>query len=82
MSKYGRVPDDDVQLLGAAVRLAGPELVPVYDPVSHLVYCAGRGDVSDVWVDGAHKMADRVLKDMDISGLDTRAKLWQNALKY
>ena len=66
----------------AAVRLAGPELVPLYDPVSHLVYCAGRGDVTDVWVDGVQKMTDRVLKDMDISGLDTRAKLWQNALKY
>ena len=65
----------------AAVRLAGPELVPVFDPVSHLVYCAGRGDVSDVWVDGEQKMAGRALKHMDISDLDTRAKLWQNVLK-
>ncbi len=65
----------------AAVRLAGPELVPIFDPVSHLVYCAGRGDVTHVWVDGAQKMTDRVLNGMDIPGLDTRAKLWQNALK-
>ncbi len=65
----------------AAVRLAGPELVPVFDPVSHLVYSAGRSDVSDVWVDGVQKMADRTLKDMDIYDLDTRAKLWQNILK-
>ena len=65
----------------AAVRLAGPELVPIFDPVSHLVYCAGRGDVSHVWVDGEEKMSDRVLNGMDIPGLDTRAKLWQNALK-
>ncbi len=65
----------------AAVRLAGPELVPMFDPASHLVYGAGRADVSDVWVDGVQRMADRVLKHMDISGLDTRAKLWQNALK-
>lgn len=65
----------------AAVRLAGPELVPIFDPVSHLVYCAGRGDVTHVWVDGEEKMSDRVLNGMDIPGLDTRAKLWQNALK-
>jgi 5-methylthioadenosine/S-adenosylhomocysteine deaminase len=65
----------------AAVRLAGPELVPVFDPVSHLVYCAGREDVTHVWVDGVQKMTDRALNDMDIPGLDTRAKLWQNALK-
>ncbi len=65
----------------AAVRLAGPELVPIFDPVSHLVYCAGREDVTHVWVDGEEKMSDRVLNGMDIPGLDTRAKLWQNALK-
>jgi 5-methylthioadenosine/S-adenosylhomocysteine deaminase len=65
----------------AAVRLAGPGLAPVYDPVSHLVYCAGRGDVTDVWVDGDRKMNGRVLKDLDIPALDTRAKLWQNILK-
>lgn len=65
----------------AAVRMAGPELVPVFDPVSHLVYCASRTDVSDVWVDGVQRMASRALKHMDISGLDTRAKLWQNIFK-
>src|SRR5207247_902873 len=36
----------------AAVRLAGPELEPCYDPVSHLVYAAGREHVTDVWVAG------------------------------
>ena len=65
----------------AAVRLAGPELAPVFDPVSHLVYCAGREHVSHVWVDGHPRMADRVLKNMDIPDLYTRAKLWQNVLK-
>lgn len=25
---------------------------PLFDPVTHLVYCAGRGDVTDVFVDG------------------------------
>ena len=64
-----------------AVRLAGPAHIPVFDPLSHLVYCAGREDVTDVWVDGSRKMADRVLKDMDIPALDTCAKLWQNVLK-
>jgi 5-methylthioadenosine/S-adenosylhomocysteine deaminase len=65
----------------AAVRLAGPGLSPLYDAASHLVYCAGREDVTDVWVDGKRKMAGRVLKHMDIRSLDTRVKLWQNILK-
>jgi 5-methylthioadenosine/S-adenosylhomocysteine deaminase len=64
----------------AAVSLAGPEATPVFDPVSHLVYCVGREQVSHVWVDGHPKMVDRALKHLDIPALDTRVKLWQNAL--
>ena len=36
-----------------AVALRGAELSPCYDPVSHLVYAAGREHVTHVWVDGA-----------------------------
>lgn len=65
----------------AAVRLSGPELEPIYDPVSHLVYSAGREHVTHVWVDGRPRMTDRVLIDIAIQGLDTRAKVWQNRLR-
>ena len=64
-----------------AVDLSGPELSPVFDPVSHLAYCAGREQVSHVWVDGILKLADRALKHMEFHGLDTRIKLWQTNLK-
>ena len=69
----------------AAVRLAGPELSPCYDPLSHLVYAAGRQHVSDVWVGGKHLLRSGVLPDSgsDFSpqSLDTRSKLWQNSLR-
>lgn len=35
-----------------AVRIAGPEMLPCYDPVSHLVYVAGREHVTHTWVAG------------------------------
>ncbi|HYG32678.1 MAG TPA: amidohydrolase family protein, partial [Methylophilaceae bacterium] len=35
-----------------AVRIADPEVLPCFDPVSHLVYVAGREHVSNVWVAG------------------------------
>jgi 5-methylthioadenosine/S-adenosylhomocysteine deaminase len=35
-----------------AFDLAAPETQPLYDVISHLVYCAGREQVSDVWVAG------------------------------
>jgi 5-methylthioadenosine/S-adenosylhomocysteine deaminase len=69
----------------AAVRLAGPQagagLMPCYDPVSHLVYAAGRHDVTDVWVAGKRLLRDGILGNAAFSGLDTRSKLWQNALR-
>ena len=34
------------------MRIADIETLPMYDPVSHLVYAAGREHVSDVWVAG------------------------------
>jgi 5-methylthioadenosine/S-adenosylhomocysteine deaminase len=64
-----------------AVRIAGPELLPCYDPASHLVYCAGREHVSHVWVDGTPRVVAGILQNVDISDLDTRAKLWQNSVK-
>jgi 5-methylthioadenosine/S-adenosylhomocysteine deaminase len=68
----------------AAVRIAGPELSPCYDPVSHLVYAAGREQVSDVWVAGKRLLRDGTFPDLadnsPFTTLDTRCKLWQNNL--
>jgi 5-methylthioadenosine/S-adenosylhomocysteine deaminase len=68
----------------AAVRIAGPELSPCYDPLSHLVYAAGREHVSDVWVAGKRLLRDGTFAGAEanspFAGLDTRWKLWQNIL--
>jgi len=68
-----------------AVRLAGPELSPCYDPVSHLVYAAGRQHVSDVWVAGQRLLRDGNYSnrqpDFPFRDLDTSSKLWQNSLR-
>jgi 5-methylthioadenosine/S-adenosylhomocysteine deaminase len=69
----------------AAVRLSGPELSPCYDPVSHLVYAAGRHDVSDVWVAGQRLLRDGIIPDLaphfPFKNLDTRSQMWQNSLR-
>ena len=41
-----------------AVDLSGPAMQPCYDPISHLVYVAGRDQVSHVWVAGSLKLRD------------------------
>jgi 5-methylthioadenosine/S-adenosylhomocysteine deaminase len=69
----------------AAVRLAGPELSPCYDPLSQLVYAAGREHVSDVWVAGRRLLQNGIIPDsatdFPLRDLDTRSKLWQNRLR-
>ena len=63
-----------------AVALQGVELEPCYDPVSHLVYAAGREHVTHVWVDGEQRLADGMLKNPSTS-LHSRWQIWQNRLK-
>ncbi len=48
-----------------ALNLGRPHLAPLYDPVSHLVYCAGRSDVRFVWVDGVQLVADGAAVGID-----------------
>lgn len=53
---------------------------PVFDPVSHLVYVAGREHVTHVWVDGKLKLNDRRLVNLDIDDLTARAAYWRTKL--
>ena len=48
-----------------AVDFATIETAPVFDPVSHLVYCTDRSQVSDVWVAGKQLMKQRRLTTLD-----------------
>jgi 5-methylthioadenosine/S-adenosylhomocysteine deaminase len=64
-----------------AVDLSAPELMPCFDPVSQLVYAAGREHVSHVWVDGELRISEGNFTNSVFSRLDTRWELWQNALK-
>ena len=63
-----------------AVSMSAPELAPCYDPVSQLVYAAGREHVTHVFVNGQLLVLDGALRGGAFSGLDTRWQLWQNAL--
>ncbi len=64
----------------AAVAMRGPDLAPCYDPLSHLVYAAGREHVTHVWVAGELRVAEGKLLSPAFSRLDTQWRLWQNSL--
>lgn len=65
----------------AAVRLADIELAPLYDPVSQLVYAAGREHVTHVWIDGELRLDDGVLTRIDARELARRAAHWKGKIR-
>ena len=63
-----------------AVAFDEPELAPCYDPVSHLVYSAGREHVSHVWVGGEPRVKEGRLLRFENLDLNKRILLWHNKL--
>ncbi len=60
-----------------AVNLASIELSPCYDPASHLVYAAGRENVSHVWVGGKLLVERGRLLQVDETAVARKTREWQ-----
>lgn len=57
------------------------ELSPCYDPVSHLVYAAGREHVSHVWVQGEEVVSEGRLAHLDQQQIVAKARSWQRKIE-
>jgi 5-methylthioadenosine/S-adenosylhomocysteine deaminase len=64
-----------------ALNLSTLPMSPCYDPVSHLVYCASRQDVSDVWIGGRRVVESRRCTTLNEQELVARASQWRERLK-
>ncbi len=64
-----------------AVDFSATEMMPCYDPVSHLVYVAGREHVSHTWVAGELRYERGVHDSIEPNELKEIAALWQGRLK-
>lgn len=64
-----------------AVSLAELETAPCYDVVSHLVYAAGRENVSHVWCNGELLLDERRLTTLNPRDLAALAAVWQKKIK-
>jgi 5-methylthioadenosine/S-adenosylhomocysteine deaminase len=64
----------------SAVNLGSLNTQPVFDPVSHLVYAAGREQVSQVWVAGELKYANGQLITINQSDLKARLAYWRDKI--
>jgi 5-methylthioadenosine/S-adenosylhomocysteine deaminase len=63
-----------------AVNLDSIEMSPCYDPVSHLVYVAGREHVSHVWVRGEPLVEEGRLLRIDRQMLLRKAEEWRSRI--
>jgi 5-methylthioadenosine/S-adenosylhomocysteine deaminase len=63
-----------------AVDLNALELAPCYDPLSHLVYAAGREHVSHVWVGGELLVENGGLTRLDTGELAAKAAYWRKRI--
>ena len=63
-----------------AVGLSEIETQPCFNPISHLVYCAGREHVTDVWVGGTLVVGEKQVLQKPNSELLAIARVWQNKL--
>jgi 5-methylthioadenosine/S-adenosylhomocysteine deaminase len=65
----------------AAIELSSLETLPCFDPVSDLVYSAGREHVTHVWVSGEARLANRRLAGVDEDELRARAAWWRSRIR-
>ena len=63
-----------------AIDFSSLELSPCYDPVSHIVYSAGRQHVSHLWVDGKMQLSEGQFTSLDEQAVLHRAEDWNNRI--
>ncbi len=64
-----------------AIDLSGSATMPCYDPISQLVFAAGRECVTDVWIGGRRVLAERMLATVDEREVLARAQAWQERIR-
>ena len=63
-----------------AISIDGPSLTPCYDPLSQLVYAAGRENVTHVWSAGSLVVNERQLTQIKLPDLCKNSHLWENKI--
>jgi 5-methylthioadenosine/S-adenosylhomocysteine deaminase len=65
-----------------AIDLNRLETMPLYNPVSQIVYSASRDQVTNVWVAGRHLLKNRQLTTLDEEELIARAAQWRDKIHH
>lgn len=63
-----------------AVDLSGPETMPLYNPISQLVYASNGSQVSHSWINGNLVLENRELRQFDLDQLMQKIRKWQHRI--
>ena len=63
-----------------AIDLNQIETIPLYEPLSQIVYAADRRQISNVWIAGKRLLKDRKLTTLKYDELIEKAKLWEKKI--
>jgi 5-methylthioadenosine/S-adenosylhomocysteine deaminase len=64
----------------ACVDLSALETQPLHHVISQLIYATGRQQVTDVWIAGQPKLAQRELVGIDMAGVLANARQWRERI--
>jgi 5-methylthioadenosine/S-adenosylhomocysteine deaminase len=65
----------------AAIDLSSIATQPIYDPISQIVYSAGRTQVTDVWIAGKRLLKNRQLATLDEQVILQKAVEWRDRIQ-
>ena len=65
-----------------AINVDALETLPIFNPLSHLIYSCGREQVSDVWVAGRHLLKDRALTTLDEQKILHKSVQWNDKIRH
>ena len=63
-----------------AVDMSSPETMPVYNPLSQLVYACNGSQVTHSWINGKLVLEDRALKNVDLDNIIQKTKKWRHRI--
>ena len=64
-----------------AIALDNVTTLPIFDPASQIIHCAGREHVTHVWVDGQCVVKKKHLTEISQGEIYVKAKTWENRFR-
>ena len=63
-----------------ALDMNSPETMPLYNPISQLVYACNGSQVTHSWINGKLVLEDRKLKNVDLNGVIQKTQKWRHRI--